>query len=182
MKHLATIVPLLFALNVGVAHADLYVELGAESGGDDIIGTNTGDEISAGGGIKLAIGVQSPVNEENSASLRLTVGYLFDSIDADNGDADIETMTFDAMYLFNSGRHTFGAGVTLHLSPEYSDKIAGLEPLTLEFDDTLGVVFQYGYQLTPGFEIGARITDIDYEVGNNSIDAGSFGIYLSNGF
>ena len=182
MKKLVLIISLFSALVLPPAQADLYAELGFEGGGDEIIGTNTGDEISAGGGIKLSLGIQNPVSANNMASIRLSVGYLFDSIDAANGDADFETLTFDAMYITNYGRHSLGVGATVHMSPEYKDDIVGFAPLNLEFDDAVGVVLQYGYHLQPGFEIGARVSSIDYEVGATSIDGGSVGIYLSNGF
>lgn len=182
MKKLTLFLTLFAPLVFSTANADLYAELGFEGGGDEIIGTNTGDEINAGGGIKLSLGIQNPVNETNTSAIRLSVGYLFDSIDAANGDADFETLTFDAMYIMNSGPHSIGVGATMHMSPEYKDRIAGFAPLTLEFDDAVGFVLQYGYHITPGFEIGARLSDIDYEVGATTVDAGSFGIYLSNGF
>jgi len=182
MKNLVLILTVVSTFVFSPAHADLYAELGFEGGGDDIVGTNTGDEISAGGGIKLSLGIQNPVNEDHSASIRLSVGYLFDSIDAANGDADFEVITFDAMYIINSYPHSLGVGATVHMSPEYKDNIAGFSPLNLEFDDAVGVVFQYGFHLTPGFEIGARLSSIEYEVGATTVDADSFGIYLSNGF
>ena len=170
---------MLFALP---AQADLYLELGFESGGDELIGTNTGDDLHAGGGLKLALGIQNPVNEDGTAWLRMAVGYLFDDINADNGEADIDTLTFDALYILNAGMHSFGVGPTLHLDPEYSDDVAGFRPERIEFDDAVGIMFQYGYHPTENFEIGLRLTDIDYENGSRSYDAGSFGLFISNGF
>ena len=164
------------------AHADLYVEGAFEGGGDDLAGTTAGDDISAGGGLKFAIGVQNPVNEEGTAAIRLAVGYLFDSVDAVNGEAEVDTLTFDAVYVINSGPHSFGVGGTMHMSPEYSDDIVGLSPLKVEFDDAVGLLLQYGYQVTPNMELGVRVTDLEYETGSVKFDAGSFGLYLSNGF
>ena len=42
----------------------------------------------------------------------LAVGYLFDSINASNGDADFDALTFDAIYSVSSGPHAFGFGGT----------------------------------------------------------------------
>ncbi len=164
------------------SRADLYLELGFENGGDELIGTNTGEEISAGGGLKFAGGIQNPLNDEGTASLRLAVGYLFDNINADNGEADIDTLTFDVTYLMNSGPHSFGVGPTIHLAPEYTDNVAGFPPLRVEFDDAIGLVLQYGYHPVPGFEIGFRFSDIEYENNGDSLDASSFGVFISNGF
>jgi hypothetical protein len=91
-------------------------------------------------------------------------------------------MTFDAMLVSSSGPHSFGVGGTLHLSPEYSDNVAGYYPELIEYDDALGLVFQYSYHFVPGLEIGLRYTDITYETSGFSDDAGSLGIFLSSGF
>lgn len=182
MKKIILPVSLLCIMSVQIVQADLYVEIAFEGGGDDLIGTNTGDELSAGGGVKIAAGVQNTVNEEGTASIRLSVGYLFDDIDAANGSADIDTMTFDAIYAIHSGPHTFGFGATMHIEPEYKDNVSGFVPLNIQFDDAYGVVLQYGYHITHGLEFGARLTNMDYESRNISINADSFGIYLSNGF
>jgi hypothetical protein len=165
-----------------IAQADLYFELGYEAGGDELIGTTTGDSISAGGGAKFAAGFQSPVGDDDSASVRLVLGYLTDSVDAYNGDADISTVTFDAMYIFNSGSHRFGIGPTVHINPKYSDNVAGYAPLDIEFDNAVGLMFEYGYKVTPQFEVGARWTNIEYTKNSATLDAGGIGIFLSNGF
>ena len=147
-----------------------------------MITTNTRDSIDAGGGIKFAIGIQNPINPDGSAALRMSVGYLFDSINAYNGDADFDTLTFDALYIINSGPHSVGIGGTLHLSPEYSDHVIGYSPYRETYDDALGILLQYGYQFLPNLELGVRITDLEYEVGALTQDAGSIGIFISNGF
>ncbi len=170
----------LFSFNA--AYADLYYELGFEGGGDDLISTNTDQTISAGSGVKIAIGLQNFINEEATKSYRITLGYLFDSIDAVNGEAEIDTVTVDALYIFNSGPHSFGVGGTLHMSPEYSDSIDGFSSLTVKFDDAFGLLLQYGYHISPGFEMGLRYSDLDYEVSSYSLDAGGVGFYISNGF
>ena len=182
MKILTLIITLCSLSFVNPALADLYLEMAFEGGGDDLIGTNTGDDISAGGGIKFAIGVQNPVNYAGNASIRLSLGYLFDDIDAANGDAEIETFTFDALYAVNSGPHTFGFGGTLHIEPEYRDNVIGFPRERIQFDDALGVLLQYGYHFTHGLELGVRLSSLDYEAGNTSYDAGGFGIFISNGF
>lgn len=178
-----TILAFLFAgLFSASSGADIYVEGSVQGGGDDLIRSTTGDSISAGAGLKLAIGIQNAVTADQAGHIRLAVGYQFDRIDAANGDAELDTVTFDAMYVLNSGPHAMGAGVTMHMSPEYSDRIDGVVPLTIEFDDAVGFVVQYGYQFMPGLELGVRYTSMEYEVGSASVDADSFGIFLSNGY
>ncbi len=175
---MALIIPALLAMPL--AQADLYVELGAESGSKELIATSNGDNIYSGGGVKVAAGVQNYINYDTS--IRLTLGYLGDSVDATNGHAAINTVTFDALYLVNSGLHTFGIGPTVHMSPSYHDNVSGYTPVDIEFDNAVGLMFQYGYKLVPGIEIGARVTNIEYVNNATTLDASSFGVYLSNGF
>lgn len=165
-----------------LAQADLYVELGLEGGGQELVGTSSGDNLYAGGGIKLAAGIQNPVGPAGNASLRLAVGYLSDSVDAVNGHAEMDTFTFDALYMIDSGPHRFGFGPTVHMAPQYRDNVSGYAPVEIEFDNALGFVLQYGLNITPGFEIGARVTSIDYQNETTTLDASSVGVYLSNGF
>ncbi len=173
---------ILMLLSVNTVSADLYLELAAEAGGQELIDSNTVDSITAGGGIKFAIGFQNPVNEEATTAIRLSVGYLSDSIFADNGQADFNTVTLDAMVIKKSGAHSFGLGATMHMLPEYSDYVMGYRPEIIEYDDALGFVFQYGYQFVPGLNLGLRYTDITYEVSGFRQDAGSLGVFLSSGF
>jgi hypothetical protein len=167
-------------LTMPMAQADLYVELGAESGSEELISTTSGDNLYSGGGIKLAAGIQNYIN--NDVSIRLTLGYLGDSVNAVNGRAEMDTVTFDALYLINSGPHTFGIGPTFHMNPTYHDNVSGYTPVDIEFDNAVGLMFQYGYKIIPGIEIGARVTNIEYVNNATTLDASSFGVYLSNGF
>lgn len=167
-------------MSTTLAQAELYMELGAESGSHELVSTTSGDNLYSGGGIKLAVGTQNYMSPYTS--MRLSLGYLGDSVNAANGYADIDTVTFDALYLMNAGPHTFGIGPTVHINPTYRDNVSGYAPVKIEFDNAVGIMFQYGYKLVPGFEIGARVSNINYKNNATSLDAGSVGVYLSNGF
>ncbi len=169
-------------LSINSANADLYLELALEGGGDELIETNTTESISAGGGIKFALGVQNPINYDGSADLRLAVGYLSDNIVGHNGEAEFNTITFDAMLISRAGPHSLGVGGTVHLAPEYSDSVDGFYPESIQYDNAVGFVFQYGYHFFPGMELGLRYTDLTYQAGPIQHDAGSIGVYISNGF
>jgi len=157
-----------------------YFELGIEGGGETLI-SSSDYFLSAGGGFKFALGVQNEVGEYGE-SLSLSLGYLFDDMEASNGTAEISTLTFDAIYSIPVDRHRFGAGASYHINPTYKDDIDGFSPLKIDFDNALGLVLQYSFAFSPRFQIGARITGMDYEVNGLSLDAGSFGIFISNGF
>jgi hypothetical protein len=178
-KFIVTVILLTLA---STAQAKPYFELGMETGGlTPLISTTAAEAIYPGGGFKFAFGVQNEVGEYGE-SLSLLLGYLFDDIEASNGTAEINTLTFDAIYSIPVDRHRFGAGASYHMGPTYKDNIAGLSPLEIDFDNALGLVLQYSYAFSPRFQIGARITEMDYEVNGLSLDASSFGIFLSNGF
>jgi hypothetical protein len=119
---------------------------------------------------------------ENGKSLSLALGYMIQSMDASNGTAEISTLTFDAIYSIPVDVHRFGIGASYHIGPTYKDNIAGFSPLKIDFDNAWGLVMQYSYAYSPRFQVGARITGMDYEVDGFSLDASSFGVFISNGF
>jgi hypothetical protein len=176
-KFIVTVILLALA---STAQADLYLELGYEGGGDTIISTTAGGDVNAGGGINYVIGIQNEVGE-NGKSLSLALGYMIQSMDASNGTAEISTLTFDAIYSIPVDVHRFGIGASYHIGPTYKDNIAGFSPLKIDFDNALGLVLQYSYAFSRRFQIGARITKMDYEVDDFSLDASSFGVFISNG-
>ncbi len=163
------------------AQAELYLELGYEGGGETLISTTSGQDINAGGGINYVLGIQNEVGE-NGKYWSLALGYMIQSLDASNGTAEISTLTVDAIYSIPVNDHRFGIGASYHIGPTYKDEIAGFSPLTIDFDNALGLVLQYSYAYSPRRQIGARFTQMDYEVNGFSLDADSFGIYISNGF
>jgi hypothetical protein len=164
------------------AYADLYLELGLESGGEELAATTAGESLNAGGGLKMAAGIQNTLDPQGTASMRLAVGYLTDSINAYDGKANVDALTFDALYLMNSGPHSLGIGATMHLSPQYEEYADGYPPFKIDFDDAIGPLLQYSYHPFYGFEVGARFSLIEYETDGFSYDASSFGVFLSNGF
>ena len=179
MKHYITAV-MLFLLP-GLGHAELYFELALEGGGETLARSSDGLELNAGGGIKFAGGVINNFGENNHSRLSLALGYLSDSIDASNGEGDLDSFTFDAIYSRLFHLHRLGVGLSYHIGPEYSDSVDGFGSTRIEFDDALGIILQYGYALTPGFQLGARYTLMDYKANGLSIDADSFGVFLAFG-
>ncbi len=175
---------LLFGLLLSASsRAELYLEAALESGGATLARTSLGEELNAGGGIKLAIGSQNWLDDAGSSALRLSVGYLWDEVSGSNGSAQLEALTFDALYLIRSGPHSFGIGASWQASPRYRIHVNGMNS-RIDYQDTVGPVIQYGYRFSPGLELGIRFSDLEYEAesAGERRDAGSFGIYLSNGF
>lgn len=170
-----------FLLFSPASQAELYLEASLEGGGETLARSTLDDELNAGGGFKLAIGVQNSLDEVASSSLRLSVGYLWDDVSGGNGSAEIDALTLDAVYLINSGPHSFGVGATWHAAPRYRADVGGVR-ISIDYEDAVGPLLQYGYRFSPGLELGFRISDLTYESASDRRDAGSFGVYLSNGF
>ena len=163
------------------AQADLYLGISAEGGGDELAETSIGDRINAGGGIKFAIGSQNVLGDGSSA-LRFTAGFLYDRLDAIDGYAESSAITLDGIYLIINGAHSFGAGITLHMSPEYTQSGGGYADVDIQFDDAVGMVLEYQYTFSNNLGVGARYTDLSYEASNISLDASSFGAFFAVGF
>lgn len=172
---------LMFLCLIPPVQADLYYEAAIESGGETFASTSDGNDLNIAGGVKLAIGVQSYLNEFNDDSVSISVGYLFDSLSASNGEAEFDTMTFDALYHNAYGRHRFSIGMTYHLDPVYKDYITG-EAVTIDFNSALGSTFQYSQKLSALTSLGIRFTKMDYEINGLKVDADSLGIFISNEF
>lgn len=170
----------------GTAQSEIYLEIGLEGGGETFVtATRSNDDFSfdqdlnIGGGVKIAAGIHKIVGENDGGSVSLALGYLWDSIDADNGDADFSTITLDAIYNLRLNRHRLGIGASYHIGPEYQDDLDGFAKTNIDFDDSLGLILQYSYEITPGFYLGLRHTEMDYEVHGNSVDASSIGLFLA---
>lgn len=168
----------LAGLAMPAAATDMFVEAGIHVGGDELATTGDSD-LRAGQLFSLAVGVHTELTD--SLQGRASLGYKFDVIDADNGDASIDRFPIEILVMKQSGNFMFGGGLAYHLSPEYEFN-AGPSPFTVEFDDALGFMLAFDYNSKGKFEgdwyVGGRITLIDYEssdlvetVSGNSVGA-----------
>ncbi len=177
----------------GTAQAEIepILTMGLESGGDDLV-TTTASDLSAAGGISLGAGV-SFSQTDSALSYRAILHYRFNTVEFTNpdGDASFDTLPLE-LGVFNSwNRHEIGAGLSYHLSPSYeiSSSNSFLNG-SIDFDNATGIFLQYNYifskaetaTFTTDTFIGLKITAMDYEVANDSIDANSLGIYLGSKF
>lgn len=178
---------LLYGLLVPASHAGLVLYGAMTSGGDTLASayTEDGDDIDlkAGGLFHLALGYEKKLE---SGGIRVTYGYKFDSLDAENGDAEITRFPLEAvLYKTFSKRHNLGGGLVYEASPQYEESIDGLGSLDIDFDDATGFMLFYGYS-TGSFEWGLRYTDIEYEYEDEffslAFDGTSYGFYVSSFF
>jgi hypothetical protein len=163
-----------------VSIAEAFAEFGFEGGGETLGGTSD-EDLNTAGGFKFALGLQRYIGGFDDVGNSLSVGYLFDTIDASNGTAKIDTMVVDFIYFHLFGPHRIDTGVSYHLNPRYLEDLDGFARIKINFDDSPGFAIRYSYTLTEGSQAGMRYTSMDYEANGENFDADSFGLFISKG-
>jgi hypothetical protein len=142
-----------FGLGVGGDTVGTVVFVGG--GGEDI---NAGDSLTAGGGVIHRI--------TNSFGIKYTAAYKVWTSTATNVDVLSSALPIQILPYYQSGNHRFGAGVSHHLSPKIDwDWLAP----TTNFDDATGITLEYAWKW-----LSFSYTDMDYESGATTFDAGHF--------
>ncbi len=179
---------------ISKAEADFFYELGWEKGGDELILSNLGRSIDAGGGLKFMVGLVEDIKKGKYGSIYVSGGFLTDNLYGENGDAHINVQVFDVFYRLKHNRHQFGIGRTLHLNPEYEDSVEGYEDFAIKFNGVSGYCFDYSYRVGRVSYLGIRHTNMSYTpyllqyggqeqpVDNIEIDASSTGIFFNSRF
>ena len=161
--------------------AEIYAEFGFEGGGETL-GSTSDEDLNTAGGFKFAIGVQRYIGGFEDVGLLFSVGYLFDEIDASNGTAETDATVFEFIYFRIFGPHRIGTGGSYHLNPQYEEDLDGFARTKIKFDDSLGLLVRYSYTITEGLQAGVPYTIMDYETNGESLDADSFGLFISSSF
>lgn len=168
----------------------VLARLGLDGGGATLAKVQLSDgstqRLSSGGLVTIAAGllyapVASPVVVEG------TLGYKVDDVTASNGQLKFARWPLELLASYRVERHRFGGGLTRHLSPRYSCSLdfATCNPREVNFDDATGLVAQYAYGELNGrfyWDLGARITFIEYQAAGESISGNSVGAFVSIGF
>jgi len=156
---------------------------GLAFGGDDLatFATKGGDDVdvTAGGLFSFGAGVRAYLPKNKSVIVDVTLGYKFDSVDADNGDeASMSRLVLNAIPYYVAGNHQFGLGLTMHLNTSYEDNFsAGFSALSssratadVDFGSDPGLVLDYGYSGNQQVAtIGVKLTLITYTIDSVSI-------------
>lgn len=160
---------------------DMFIEAGIHLGGDTLATASSGnydEKLKAGQLLSLAVGIHTELGE--AVQGRLSLGYKFDSVSADNGDATFDRFPIEALVMKRSGSFMFGGGLAYHLSPEYEFNVS--PSFTIEFDDAVGLVLAFDYNSKGEFAddwfVGGRITLIDYEAQGITVDGNSIGAVI----
>jgi len=125
-------------------------------------------------------------------SLRALIYYLFDTVEFTDPDGEASADAFPVeLGLFHSwNKHEIGVGLSHHLNPSHELEFTNIASGTVDFEDASGLFLQYNYIFSQASSssngnntyVGIKYTDMDYELENVSVDAGSLGIYLGTRF
>ncbi len=168
-----------------IAWADSGILIGTAltAGGDDVASYDVqyrgggGDRKSLkAGGLLLfyAGGYYDFIEQENQdIGVQVNLGYQFDEINAENGDATFSRVSLEFIPYVRLEKIRLGLGLVRHQNVEFDDSTGtGFDK---EFDDAIGVIFTADYRVAPKVELGLRLVSIDYElksVGNFTVNSG----------
>jgi hypothetical protein len=175
----------LLCLSSQASATGLFFEGGIHVGGETMVGVTftSGDteKIKAGELLSLAVGVHTELSDTLQG--RFSIGYKFDSINAENGDLDFSRVPLEFLVMQRYTYWMLGGGITYHLSPELTADApsVGLSG-TAKFDDSLGFVFAFDYNSNGNFTrdwyVGGRVTLIDYDNQFGSVRGNSLGAVI----
>jgi hypothetical protein len=163
-----------------------FVKAGADFGGDTLItvvfvGGDT-ERIKSNEGFYFGGGI-SVLNEANTLEGQFSIGYKMNTISASNGDIDWTMMPVEGLLFYRLPRWRVGGGFAYHINPKL-DGSGAIGALNVKFDDAFGVVLQADYLIGPKLAVGARYTDVKYELsgGGGSAKSGGIGATVSYRF
>lgn len=117
--------------------------------------------VKAGGLVDLKAGVEFLLNP--AFSVRGTVGYHVDSVNADNGDITFSRVPFEVMAVFHPGEPLhLGVGMRIATGASLSGSGVASAP-TIDFDADPGLVLEGEYQFSPMVGVAVRFVSERYK-------------------
>lgn len=150
------------------------VGLSLEFGGDDIATVLFTDgstqDLEAGTGVGLELGVYGRPMVNQPLSLRATIGFKYTSSQADNADINVNRTVVNLLGHYEIGQWRFGGGLTHHSNVRFDGDGVGPDQ---SFDDATGLTLEAGWRW-----LVLSYTDIDYDAENSgqSFDASNIGL------
>lgn len=176
-----------FLLFASPAHAELdfLVALGLHGGGDDVVTAvftdGTSEEIKAGEFLTLEAGVAWDMGFLEG---RVTGGWKYDTITAENGSLDFQRFTGQGLLLVAAGDWRFGGGAAYHFNIEL-DGSGAASGADAEFDDAVGYVAEIDYYFSEQVYLGIQYLNIEYDRTNafgqtpETFDGSSVGLVIA---
>jgi len=137
-------------------------------------------DIKAGSLVQLGMGMLWQM-QDRPLALQITANYQVDSVSGSNGSLTFSRYPIEGvLYYTAKERMRFGLGARYVLSPSYQDKV-GI-PYTANFDNTLGLVGEFGYAMSPVFWMNFRLVSEKYQFGTSSYSGNHAGINFTYQF
>ena len=183
-KYFAFLAGLLVFSQTARADFDFMGGIGIHEGGDDVVTAlftdGTEETIQAGEFISFDLGVAWDMGPLEG---RISGGYRYDEITADNGKLVYSRYTTTGLLLAAIGNWRFGGGATYHFNIDLEGSGVGT-PASAEFDDAVGYIGEIDYYFNPKAYVGLQYTDIEYDRTTafgktaQTFDASSIGLVL----
>ncbi len=159
----------------------LYFEGGVHVGGDDLVRVSftdgSSDTLQGGGLLSFAIGLTEQISYNVQG--RVSLGYKYDFITADNGTISFSRMPLDFLAMYYKRKWMFGGGLTFHLSPEIKVGVPS-QPQLPAYDTAYGLVLAFDYNTYGYYQrdwyLGGRITLINYKNPTGTFSGNSVGV------
>ena len=150
---------------------NLILTGGITFGGEKLAETTSGSSLDSGGLIYLAAGGLYEVPETNF-QLQTTLGYHFDTLYADNGDADFSRTNIEIIPFYKiNPTFRLGVGYTKIMSVSYSDPYD-----SIDFKDADGLITEISWSTSHNAWWGLRYVKTEYIVKSlNGFDIGNIG-------
>ena len=168
-----------------------FIGFGYGNGGDSIgkfnVSTGDSETLRANEGLAFYGGLR--YEADDLFAVKSSLGFKFDSISADNGDAYFDRTIFETLLFLKVNQHYLGGGFTYHSDVTFECDLDGFFgcDFTADLENTLGYVIAYEYLVQSslkkaGFILGARYNDLEYEYKEFGFekmifDASGFDIY-----
>lgn len=95
------------------------------------------------------------------------VGYLFDGLFAENGDASFSRIPLEVIPFIEYKWFRFGAGVTKHTNVELDVDLDAFGSGSVDFNDATGMVVIMEYMFNRKFTLGLRYVAIEYQLSDD---------------
>lgn len=164
----------------------------AEGGGDDLatieFTDGSSESLTAGGGFTFAAGAIY-LASRTPLAIEATAGFKMNSIEGatsrgSNVEFDFFRASVEVLASYHANNHRLGGGVASHLASSFRcSGIVGCSKTSA--DAAVGGVIQYAYgNNSPAFmwDVGVRVTFIDYTFPGGTVDGTSIGLLASVGF
>ncbi len=164
----------------------------AEGGGDDLamieFTDGSSESLTAGGGFTFAAGAIY-LASSTPLAVEATAGFKINSIEGETSRGSTVGFGFNRASLevlasYHADHHRFGGGVTAHLASSFRcSGIVGCSKTTA--DSAVGGVIQYAYSNSGPlvmWDVGVRVTFIEYTFPGGTVDGTSIGLLASVGF